>query len=229
MVLIGVITFFCTLLLTTQVQASNSGHLYAGYYLKRYEHYDPYGVRAVINTIDPSVPSGQNFLAEWDTIVLSYRLGLYGYWIQLGYLKGWDSTYQQFFDYPVYYWEKWDSSGYTHRIPGVPNVSRYITYTIQYAPIGSDPGRYKWIIYDEGAGTKIEGYISVYPYDPRDLQAFVETTTSQIRITCSYFLNLSLTYDGVGWAYWGEHVPEVDPPYTLTEISHHEFMASGGG
>ncbi len=80
----------------------------------------------------------------------------------------------------------------------------------------------------EGANTIWSEEVSVDPYEPKDHQAFVETTIATICIGESHFSELSY-FDGRSWPYWYTNVKIVTPPYYVTEFSHYEFYAGGGG
>ncbi|MBS7635090.1 hypothetical protein KEJ34_06340 [Candidatus Bathyarchaeota archaeon] len=70
----------------------------------------------------------------------------------------------------------------------------------------------------------------VTPNVPVDEQSLVEVYGStSICITGSHFRNLRVYDPQLYWYYWDRHVPDVDRPYILIEISHREFRAAGGG
>jgi len=126
-----------------------------------------------------------------------------------------------------FYWETYDSSG-QHLVyviaPTIPG--RTYTFTIVHA-MKTDMRLWKLMI-QEGVNTIWSGGVSVYPYDPRDHQAFVETTTATVCISGSHFSEISY-FDGRSRPYWYTHVKMVTPPYYVTEFSHYEFYAGGGG
>jgi hypothetical protein len=49
-----------------------------------------------------------------------------------------------------------------------------------------------------------------------------------IYISGSHFSETS-HFDGRSWPYWYTHAKIVTPPYYMTEFSHYEFYAGGGG
>lgn len=215
MLLVGFICFLGSFLITSSVRASPSRY-YAGYYHYNYENpYAEVAVQARIYTIDPNV-SGTNFVAEWDTIILSYNPL---YWTQLGYSKGSDTDYEL-----DYYREKMDVNGHTlDWLPDAPSPGTYHSYTVHWTGSGYVPDT-QYNFYIDGVN---QGEYHVNPYEPRDHQAFVETTTTQIEIDGSHFKAL---YVFTGrWPYWDTHVKWDDNPYTVTEVSDHEFYADGGG
>lgn len=192
---------------------------HAGYYLYDYETKAPLGVYSRIYTISPAVPSN-HYLVEWDAIVLSYR---YLWWIQTGYVKA-PSNFADL----RFYSEKWDRNG--HRLnfsTSGPAVGGTYTYTIvntQQAP----PNRWDILCRDMSGNVLYGVRISTDPYAPLDLQAFVETSTSSIRVDGSYFSYLSY-FNGMSWPFWWRHVSYADFPYIVIEISHYEFKVRGGG
>jgi hypothetical protein len=200
---------------------------YAGYYYAGREIMAPWGVSGKIYTIDPVVPSW-SAMAQWVTVILSYR---YSYWLQVGY----DKTNSLFHPtYITYYWECVSQRGsYTHQhFSGNPSpaAGSWHSYTIVYAQSSQFPER--WIL-GVDFGTP-QTTCDVYPYNPEDLQAFVETTYSRIRIDGSHFKDLS-RYTGQGWPYWDRHIAHADNPYSVQPIwradcgYNCEFKAAGGG
>ena len=197
--------------------AAASQRYYAGYAFKYIEWLTPWGTRANIYTIDTNVPTG-HFYSEWVCIILRYSSK---YWIQLGYLK--TDTYSV----PWFYWETYDSSGrhlFYVIAPTIPG--RTYAFTIVHA-MKTDMRLWTLVI-QEGVNTIWSGEVSVNPYEPKDHQAFVETTTATIWITGSHFNKISY-FDGRSWPYWYTHVKIVTLPYYVVEVSHYEFYAGGGG
>ena len=191
------------------------GRFYAGYYYYRSEgHPPPYGVFADIRTIDQDVPTGQ-FYAQWPTVMLSYT---YMYWIQVGYTKGYGGNLQL-----RWYAEKWDEYGWSPpKFYGSPNAWSYYGYWISKNP---DTGR--WTGGVDSIWTHDFGTLT--PNNAVDYQAFSEMTENTIEIDGTHFRGLSLKYTRYDWILWDRHVKRADPPYGVTEISHYEFYASGGG
>jgi hypothetical protein len=209
-------------LVEAQTQRWYAGYFYAGTPISA-----PWGVSGKIYTINPQVPA-LTTMFQWVTVVLSY---VNDYWLQVGY----DKTNSLFHPtYITYYWECVSQRGsYTHQHfsgnPG-PTAGSWHSYTIVYAQSSQFPER--WILRVD-FGTP-QTTCDVYPYNPEDLQAFVETTYSRIRIDGSHFKDLS-RYTGHGWPYWDRHVVRVDNPYSLYRIwradcgYNCEFTAAGGG
>jgi len=175
---------------------------YAGYYFRGYEWNAPWGVSADIWTINPSVPSG-DFLAEWDSVVQRYDPA---YWVQLGYDKG---TYANL----RYYREKYDQNAWSiYFFQDGPSAGTWHDYTICHA---QETDMRKWRFWIDNGD---RGYYLVEPYEPKDHQAFVETTTTSIAIGDSHFEHISY-YDGRTWSYWYIHVEREDYPYEVQEVS----------
>jgi hypothetical protein len=136
--------------------------------------------------------------------------------------------------YITYYWECVSQRGsYTHQhFSGNPGAAAgsWHSYTIVYAQSSQFPER--WILRVD-FGTP-QTTCDVYPYNPEDLQAFVETTYSRIRIDGSHFKDLS-RYTGQGWPYWDRHIAHAHNPYSVQPIwradcgYNCEFKAAGGG
>ncbi|RLE66627.1 MAG: hypothetical protein DRJ47_02110 [Thermoprotei archaeon] len=74
-----------TLIILVTGKGISGERLYAGYYhyAEEKESCSRKEVYGKIYTIDPSIP-GENFIAEWVTVILSYRPL---YWVQVGYTK----------------------------------------------------------------------------------------------------------------------------------------------
>jgi hypothetical protein len=192
---------------------------YAGYALFSYDSQltGPYGVSAKIYTINKNVPTGQLY-AQWPTVMLSYAAG---YWIQVGYTKGYDTNYQ-----PRWYAEKLDATGYKKTWWNTSSPSAGTTYT--YWIRRTNPTSGVWTGGVSSYWTWTFGTLN--PNVPVDYQAFSETSDTRINIGGTHFSSLSvLSYNGIDWIPWYRHVPWVDLPYTLTEVSNSEFYASGGG
>ncbi|MGB9718678.1 MAG: hypothetical protein ACPL4E_09630 [Thermoproteota archaeon] len=208
--LIAVLSLICVTLTTAQ-----GVRYYAGYTFYGYEGTSPpYGVSARIYTINKNVPTG-HFYAQWPTIILSY---VYGFWVQVGYTKGWDTNYQL-----TWYAEKNDWNGWEIHWIGTPSVGATYNYWIE---------RYEnsdvWV--GGVSGYWIWDFGTLNPNTAVDYQAFSETTTTGINIDGTRFSNLCiLSYNGIDWIPWFRHVPKHDPPYWLTQVSDCEFYAWGGG
>lgn len=191
---------------------------HAGYLYYGYETYAHEGVYAQIYTINPSVPSN-NFIAEWVAIVLSYT---YGYWLQVGYDKGtWGGL--------TYYYEYRDQYDYDLvPLQSGPNPGTWHSYYIAHPYAwGESNNPHEWRFYIDA--TRVATYFAT-PYTSRDEQTVVETTTSSIIIDGSHFRELKYPRPrNWFWVYWSRHVPYVNPPYSLVEVSHYEFYANGGG
>ena len=204
------------------VKAASSNRYYSGYYYYGYSGTAPDGVQAEIFTKNTGIPPFFEFVAEWDTIIISYSPL---YWVQLGYSIHWG-----WFIFPYvtqdFYKEKWDANGHGQwwLIPLKPLFDHYYKYKL----LLTGPGEFSYYIY-EGSSTIYSGIISVTHYTPRDLQALVETTHTLINIGGSHFYYLRYHESGASWPLWNRHYPKVDYPYSLNQISHYEFSASGGG
>jgi len=195
---------------------SQPNRYYAGYMMYGYETYAPWGVYARIYTINPTVSSGNVFF-EWDTVMLSYRDY---YWLQLGY-----NINPQRFSGIRFYYERVDGTGHPihYDYPTGPSTSVTYSYMIVYV----QGGVWRFCIRDLNGNTLYTTDVSANPYAPRDLQAFAETSDQHIRLDGTHFTYISY-YDGRSWPLWNRHVPRQDWPYTLTQVSHYEFYASGG-
>ena len=198
---------------------------YAGYcYRDPPGGWGPFGVRSKIYTIDPYVPQNE-FLCQWVTVVLSYDKK---YWIQLGYDKNPP-------DHGVlFYWEVYDDTGYVIEFISDPTpiAGEYYLYLIVSLEENELYKLHIYETYDSEAGLIWQREISVDPHSAVDLQAFSETTTSDINIDGTHFNGLRYYYAGRNWRLWDRHVPHADDPYWVYEISDYEFYAyrtSGGG
>lgn len=199
-------------LINMQVLLASPERFYAGYYYYGSEGYPPpNGIKGDIYTIDKSVPEG-NFYCQWVTVILRYRPL---YWIQIGYSKAPSTQYRV-----RSYTEKWDANG----------------YDIQYFSFRSSDVTYNyWISKDSSSGIWTCGsedwsyYLGVLnPNSARDYQAFSETTNTAINIDGTHFMNLCYKL-GNDWQFWDRHVKRQDSPYWVSEVSHYEFYAGGGG
>ncbi|MBS7648745.1 hypothetical protein KEJ17_03770, partial [Candidatus Bathyarchaeota archaeon] len=128
---------------------------------------------------------------------------------------------------PMFYWETYDSSG-QHRTYVIGSTAPGHTYTFIIVHAMKTDMRLWSLTIREGANTIWSGEVSVNPYEPKDHQAFVETSTNTICISGSHFSELRY-FDGSSWPYWYMHVKKQTSPYYVVEISHHEFYAYGGG
>lgn len=197
---------------------------YAGYF--RYGEAKPYtkpGVYGEILTVDPNVPVG-TALYQWVTTIISYAPNLY--WVQVGYGE-------DYFNGRYYYVEKWDDNGWSGIIrftPG-PVQGTWHSYATRRPcdlpwelPRSTDPREWRCYI------DNVRKYIFyLTPSVPRDEQAFSESQIEPIRIDGTHFMNLRVYDPANYWYLWQTHIPKKDSPYTLTEVSHYEFYASGGG
>jgi len=210
---LAIFSMFICMLPTTSAGASSQRY-YAGYYYGGAK----WGVTAKIYTIDASIPFWNGY-AEWITVIISYS---YEYFIQLGYFKQWKLWIERNF-----YVETKSAYGYQQKkVDGKPEARHTYTYVIAHAQ-KADPELWRVTI-REGAQELYSGEVRVKPYEPEDLQAFVETTTTKICIDGSHFSDICY-FDGRSWPYWDKHLPRADSPYYLYEVSHHEFDAHGGG
>jgi hypothetical protein len=222
-----VLIFFLLFVDMLSLTDALSTRWHAGYFYAGTEIMAPWGVNGKIYTINPQVPASTTMF-QWVTVILSYT---YGYWLQVGY----DKTNSLFHPTHItYYWECVSRRGsYTHRHfsgnPG-PAAGSWHSYTIVYAQSSQFPER--WILRVD-FGT-LQTTCDVYPYNPVDLQAFVETTDSRIRIDGSHFKDLN-RYAGRSWPYWDRHIAYADNPYSVQPIrrvdcaDNCEFTAAGGG
>jgi len=240
MILILPLIYSEVLLVTYQIQPAyaQGTSWYVGYfdYTPPGVAYSHPGVYGEILTIDANVPSiTTNMYCEWVATILSYSPM---YWVQVGYLKGAIQTWV--FYSPHYYVEKMDqanTNGVSTFVPlntSTPSAGSWHSYATRrpyYFP-GESPPSYdpsEWRFYIDNMGAYVWRFF-VTPYIPIDEQAFVEVYgTSQIRITGSHFRNLRFFDAQLYWYYWDRHVARADSPYTITEVSHHEFYANGGG
>ena len=161
-----------TLIILVTGKGISGERLYAGYYhyAEERESCSRKGVYGKIYTIDPSIP-GENFIAEWVTVILSYRPL---YWVQVGYTKGYDTDYNL-----IYYCEKYDYYEYwLHFISPGPNPGTWHRYAIVLNP------SLVWEFYIDGSLVYADASDPIFPVDE---QASVETTTSLIAIDGSHF------------------------------------------
>ncbi|MEM2088455.1 MAG: hypothetical protein QXF52_07280 [Thermoproteota archaeon] len=192
---------------------SQPNRYYAGYLMYGYATYAPWGVYAQIYTIDPGFVWWWDVFAEWDAVVLSYT---YDCWIQVGYTKeGFNLRF---------YLEKKDNNGRQYS-PYPTGPSPGVTYS--YTIVNVKGGMWCVRIRDLNGYTLYETTISVSPYEPKDLEASAETSNPSIHLDGTHFMYLSY-YTGRSWPLWNMHVSAQDWPYTLTQVSHYEFYASGG-
>jgi len=202
-----------SLVIYTSYDALAVTRYYAGYRLQ--ENY--FGVSGSIYTIDPDV-TGENIFAQWVCIVIDPARG---YWVQIGYTKGFDTDYNL-----VFYAEVNDNYGYEIRFFGTPEPGDTYTYTIVADTYN---GTRVWHGYIRQGGTLL--YEIIIPADPiasYELQAFSEASTTDIVIDGTHFSGLAY-YTGRDFLYWYTHTVYVSSPYWIEEISDYEFMAWGGG
>jgi len=194
------------LALTVSVTNVFATRYYTGYLYYGYAGSPPAnGVRATIYTINKEVIDS-NFYCEWPTVALSYT---YGYWIQVGYNKGYDSNYQLY-----WYTERYDSNGYNIYWHGQPTAGSTYNYYIERST-----GSSTWTL---GVDSQFSRNITPSPYSPVDYQALTETTTSDIDIDGTHFTSLQ-TKSGNDWNSWNTHYAVADLPYTITQTSNTEF------
>lgn len=204
------------------VSAASSNRYYSGYYYYGYGGSAPEGVQASIYTKNTGIPPWFEFVAEWDTIIINYNPN---YWVQLGYIIHWVWIIFPFATVD-FYKEKMDSNGrgFSLLLPLKPLFG----HTYKYKLLLSGTGEFSYYVY-EGTTTIYSGTISVAQYTTRDLQAFVETTHTNIKIDGSHFTSLKYRQSGSSWPLWNRHYGYRTSPYSLNQISHYEFKASGGG
>lgn len=206
------------------VHAASSAHYYAGYYYYGDSSSPRWGVKGNVMTIWAERNIGE-ICAEWVDVVLDYAPA---YWIQCGYVQYWI-----YWIIPVmsFYIEKQDALG--HQIIYLDQLTRPIEGHIYSYAIWHDTVHDRWrYAIMEGSLWLYANWRNVYPDQPIDLQAFVETTHTSANIDGSHFSKLNYWDPGISWwPFWNRHVPWVSPdsPYSLNEISHYEFYASGGG
>ncbi len=178
-----------------------------------------YGISGKIFTINPSVQD-INYIAQWIGITTSYSRG---YWIQVGYNKGFDTNYKLKF-----YVEKKDKNG--HSIIWVSSATPSAGTTYTYIIIGGtfDNGNGWKVIIRHGVNEIYSTIVHTDPYTSEDLQAFSETTSDTICIDGTHFSSLSY-YTGRSFPLWDQHEAHVDEPYRIQEVSDYEFIAWGGG
>ncbi len=204
------------------VKATSSTRYHAGYFY--YEDSGPSveGVQGNIFTIYPHVPWSE-ICAEWVTIVISYN---YNYWVQTGYIHHW--IWAIFF--PIltvdFYIEENDNNGRSMKYPAI--VKPLMDHTYKYKLLLSGPGEFTYYIY-EGTNLICSGIINTNPYSTQDLQAFVETSVSSIKVDGSHFTYLRYRLTGSQWPLWDRHEPSWDYPYYLDQRGHYEFAVYGGG
>lgn len=187
-----------------------AAHKYAGYYYYGTAGSPPQGVSAVIYTIDKLFPTpGEHFYCQWVTIVLSYSNG---YWVQVGYNKGFDSPSL------TWYTEIYDSGGYeldwqneTYN-PSSGNTYHYYIYSSDDFTMGVSG---KFSVTNETSPTS---YV--------DFQAMCETTDISIDIDGTDFDEISYK-QGEDWDFWTRHVVKEDWPYDVTEWEDYDFDAEG--
>lgn len=204
------------------VAAASSNRYYAGYYYYGYSSTSPDGVQAEVFTKNTGIPPWFEFVAEWDTIMISYSPK---YWVQLGYIIHWVWIIFPFATVD-FYKEKWDSNG--HGFWWLLPFKPLFDHTYKYKLLLTGSGEFSYYVY-EGSTTIYSGTISVSQYTTKDLQAFVETTHTGINIGGSHFYYLRYHETGASWPLWSRHYGYVNSPYSLNQISHYEFSASGGG
>ncbi|KKN29939.1 hypothetical protein LCGC14_0838930 [marine sediment metagenome] len=147
------------------------------------------------------------------------------YFIQSGYFEitpWWIPIFQHYLE-----WN--DDTGHTLVAGPTPLVGLTYTYKIWFDGYGS----HKWWNYIQLGDLIVVPIrlVDVVYYIPVDLQAFVETESTQTNIDGSHLSNLR-GWDRYNeqWFLWYQHTPFTTPgsPYYLTEESHWEFYAYGG-
>jgi len=202
----------------------HAGYLHYNSLTTSYSH--P-GVYAEIYTIDPSVVLSELF-AEWVTTILSYQNG---YWIQVGYIKCYSMTGTTELRYYVEYMDSTTPNPQIYPLPNGPSAGTWHSYSTRrpYDLPWEDPPRdnpNEWRFYIDESRV-----YTLYPDPPIpvDEQACAETSNTVINIDGTHFNELRVFDPQNYWLRWITHVKKQDPPYIVTEISHYEFYANGGG
>ena len=207
------IAMLVVLMIYTSYSASAITRYYAGYRLQQ----GYYGISGSIYTIDPDV-TGENIFAQWVCIVVDPARG---YWVQIGYTKGFDTNYSL-----VFYAEAFDYYGYRIRFFGNPEPGTTYTYSIVADTYNGIPIWHGYI--RQGEELLYNIIIFANPLWSYELQAFSEATSTDIVIDGTHFSELAYYADS-DFLYWYTHTAHVDSPYWMEEISDYEFMAWGGG
>jgi hypothetical protein len=206
----------------TNVNATSPYRYHAGYFYYGFSSTAPEGVKANIYTKNTGIPPWLEFMAQWDTVILSYSSN---YWVQLGYAIHW-----AWFIFPYatvdFFKEKVDSNGRSFSYLAL--LKPLFDHTYTYKLLLTESGEYTYYVH-EGSTLIYSGTMSVNPYVSKDLQAFVETTHTLIIITGSHFSSLRYRQTSTSWPLWDRHYPWDDPPYSVNEMGHSEFTTSGGG
>lgn len=199
---------------------AQGGRYYVGYYFKREEWSAPILTTGEIKFVHASgFPSYGHFAAAFMCIILDYEPNLY--WIQSGLdqMRVSGGVIQRRFYVEVTDSQHEDDITYIEDI--TPEDGHTYTFTICKVRFQN---KYHVTIH-EGITQLYSGYYYVNPYLPRDHQAFVETSSSDIDIGTVHFSDLK--YRSSRYTrYWYTHEPLEISPYDLDEISDHEFKAS---
>jgi len=149
--------------------------------------------------------------------MLSYS---YYYWIQVGYLKGFQSPDPYVL---TWYYEVRDliDPQIKREWKGHPNAGSWYHYWI-------DKDKYTGVWTVEVSSEWTQSIGKRNPNLARDYHAMSETTTPSIYIDGTWFQWLCTCGRPPDWDVWQRHIPKVDEPYHLLEVSHYEFKAWGG-
>lgn len=221
------------------------GHKWVGYTLyNRQDDSKPSkpGTYGEIYTINPNLPDGPHFSAfyEWVSSQLSVR---YGYWVQVGYGKGtkfWlNSSGSKISGYYVERMGENDdplSPEHWFNFNG-PATGTWHSYATRHPwELPWEPGPKtitEWRFYIDGSRVWTTNVGQNY-YRAVDEGSKAETASDvgdpgRICLTGTHFWELKFYDPLYYYFYWEIHYPVRDPPYSLTEVTHHEFYASGGG
>jgi len=212
-------TNFLAIILTTLLLATtfSLASIHVGYrYYQNGGWPPPNGVAADIKTINKDIPYGYHFYTQSVSVWLS---ATHGYWLQVGYYKGYSFNYQL-----KWYVERKDSTGgpYHYWQTKQPTAGSTYHYYLDHTSGGS-----RW---DCGVNGKFNKRLYPSPYTARNYEGMSEMTTNLINIDGTYYKYLYYA-QGSDWRFWDRHYPvnEDDIVYWLNEISHYRFKAGGGG
>jgi len=213
-----------TLIPIVNVRAS-SNRYWTGYYFYNYTGSAPWGVKANIFTEWLEMPM-KSWAAEWVSVVLEYYPDML--WIQTG--------YRQFYTwiiFPIVYWRFYyeivdgNPRQYNEFLSPIPLVDHTYTYAIWH---DSDQNRWRFAILEGWTWHKL-GWLTVEYETVVDLQAFVETITTQTNIGGSHFSQIAYYNESapLNWRLWNQHDPHALSPYSLDDDElDYEFYAYGG-
>lgn len=211
---ISALCIIINVLLGLDVVALASIHV--GYKYYDYQGYPPpNGVAADIKTINQAIPYGSNFYTQ---SVTAYTSVTHGYFIQVGYYKGfnWNGVRK-------WYVERYDSNGGPyHDWNATPTTGTTYHYYLDRTAGGST-----WSC---GVDGQFNYDHSMSPYSPRNYEAVSEMTTNAQVIDGTYYKYIYYA-QGSDWRLWTRHVAVNEDPivYTLSQPYHYRFRASGGG